>query len=380
MQILLSAYIDDEVTPSEAARVEEHLAGCEDCVGELDSLRATSSLLRGLPELRVPRSFALTEAPATVGFAPQLVWTTRFATSLAALFLVVLLLSDVLGFVGQSPEGETQKQAFITAPMPAAPAAAAPAAAPAAALESRTTGLPGPPGNPGLVRESAPAAAAPALAAPAPAAPDAPAIAAPAPAAASALAAPTPAPVAAPAPAAAALAAPAPVPAPTAEPLEVTLESRAMPAAPVQALAAAEAETAVESDETVASQTLAAPAAPEVEEPKIESLAAGDLPPQPVTAQADIDEPVEQTQEAAPTTPLPPPIVRALPAAAVEESAPIVEEPVAEAQMPEVIVPETKEYREFRMPLRELEIALGGLVVLLLAATFWVARRSAGKP
>ncbi|MCH7551028.1 MAG: zf-HC2 domain-containing protein, partial [Proteobacteria bacterium] len=49
MQILLSSYIDGEVTPSEAVRVEEHLAGCEDCVSELASLRATSSLLRGLP-------------------------------------------------------------------------------------------------------------------------------------------------------------------------------------------------------------------------------------------------------------------------------------------------------------------------------------------
>ena len=101
MQILLSAYIDGEVTPSEAARVDEHLAGCEECVSELDGLRATSGLLRSLPKLEVPRAFALMEAPVSVGFAPQFVWTTRFATSLAALFLVALILGDVLGFVGQ---------------------------------------------------------------------------------------------------------------------------------------------------------------------------------------------------------------------------------------------------------------------------------------
>ena len=72
MQILLSAYVDGEVTPSEVVRVEEHLAGCEECVSELESLRATSNLLRSLPDLEVPRSFTLREVPAPVGFTPQL--------------------------------------------------------------------------------------------------------------------------------------------------------------------------------------------------------------------------------------------------------------------------------------------------------------------
>ncbi|MCH9009355.1 MAG: hypothetical protein IIC21_01860 [Chloroflexi bacterium] len=48
--------------------------------------------------------------------------------------------------------------------------------------------------------------------------------------------------------------------------------------------------------------------------------------------------------------------------------------------MPEVIVAETREFREFRIPLRELEIALGVLVALLLTATYLVARRGVGKP
>ncbi len=36
--------------------------------------------------------------------------------------------------------------------------------------------------------------------------------------------------------------------------------------------------------------------------------------------------------------------------------------------------------RGINIPVRELEIALGMLVALLLAATYWVARRGVGKP
>ena len=31
MRLLLSAYIDGEVTPIEAGRVEKHLVGCDEC-------------------------------------------------------------------------------------------------------------------------------------------------------------------------------------------------------------------------------------------------------------------------------------------------------------------------------------------------------------
>ena len=78
---LLSAYIDGEVTESEAARVEEHLSGCEECRPELDSLRSTVGLLRQLPELELPRSYTLSEAPsARLALASPVVWTARFAT------------------------------------------------------------------------------------------------------------------------------------------------------------------------------------------------------------------------------------------------------------------------------------------------------------
>lgn len=152
------------------------------------------------------------------------------------------------------------------------------------------------------------------------------------------------------------------------------------PAAPAPALAAAEVGTAGETEDASAPQTLAAPAALEVEEPTIESLAAGEQSTEPVTSQTAIEAPVAQTQEAAPSTPLPAPVVRALPTAALDVSTSRVKEPVAETQMPEVIVAETREFREFKIPLRELEIGLGVLVALLLASAYWVARRGRSRP
>ena len=57
---LLSAYIDDEVTDQERAIVEAALAADEEVVWRLNSLRQTVTLLHDLPELALPRSFALT--------------------------------------------------------------------------------------------------------------------------------------------------------------------------------------------------------------------------------------------------------------------------------------------------------------------------------
>jgi hypothetical protein len=52
--LLLSAYLDDEVTLAERAMVEGHLVGCADCRAELHALRETVSLAAYLPELLPP--------------------------------------------------------------------------------------------------------------------------------------------------------------------------------------------------------------------------------------------------------------------------------------------------------------------------------------
>ena len=99
---MLSAYVDGQVSESEASRIEQHLGGCEEYRLELDSLRATVALLRDLPQLEVPRSFTLAEAPYSVRYTRPVVWGAGLATSLAALLLVALLMVDVLDIVSQT--------------------------------------------------------------------------------------------------------------------------------------------------------------------------------------------------------------------------------------------------------------------------------------
>ena len=449
MQILLSAYIDGEVTPSEAVRVENHLRGCERCVSEITSLRATSRLLRSLPELELPRSFALAEAPAPVVFAPQLVWTTRFATSLAALFLVALLLGDVLGFVGQTPPSRSREESFRSVQAPAAPAAPAPqvasepapaapvpevASAPAApaplAASEPAAVAPAPlvasepaPAAPAPLAASEPAPAAPAplvasapapeapapLAAsepapeaPAPAAAPAPALAAPAPPAASAPAPLAPAPVASsePAPAAAAPlvasepapAAPAPpaasAPAPAAPaPKEASEPAPLAPAPlaasePAPALATVEAETAVESDDALGPQTLTAPSAPDIEETpaEVETTDEPEMSTKTAASQPAIDEPVPQVEKAETLAVPPPSPARDLPLPAADENAAPLEELAVETATARDSGFDDNLAGGLAIPVRELEIALGALLALLLAVSYWVAHRGSRRP
>lgn len=56
----LSAYIDGQLAEHEVIRLESHLASCEACSTEAESLRALSTALHDLPELIAPRAFTLT--------------------------------------------------------------------------------------------------------------------------------------------------------------------------------------------------------------------------------------------------------------------------------------------------------------------------------
>lgn len=101
---LLSPFLDGQVTPEERAVVEAHLATCQECARELQSLRWTVGLLHQIPVARVPRSFAI---PATRPAPRRSLrdWLTgdlaygflRGATALATLLLILVISVDVLG-------------------------------------------------------------------------------------------------------------------------------------------------------------------------------------------------------------------------------------------------------------------------------------------
>lgn len=61
----LSAYLDGELAPDDAAALERHLAACAECRDELAALREVRTLLRALPSPALPRSFALPAAATT---------------------------------------------------------------------------------------------------------------------------------------------------------------------------------------------------------------------------------------------------------------------------------------------------------------------------
>lgn len=106
---LLSAYIDGELSGEEATLVEKHLRHCSACTHDLESLHQTVNLVRKLPAVSPPRSFAISHL-----VLPERPWARgyvylRGATALAALFLIVLLAGD-FGFQ------------YLLAPRMAAPA------------------------------------------------------------------------------------------------------------------------------------------------------------------------------------------------------------------------------------------------------------------
>lgn len=101
---LLSAYLDDQLSAGERARLEAQLATDPALRAELDTLRHTVALVRDLPPVPIPRNFIL---PQTVAARPRPVRRARprrawaaplltAATAVVSLVFVVVLAGDLL--------------------------------------------------------------------------------------------------------------------------------------------------------------------------------------------------------------------------------------------------------------------------------------------
>lgn len=92
--VLLSAYLDGELSPGQMTRVEKRVLDEEDLAAALDKLSRTRRILRTAPRLTAPRKFTLT--PAMVGEDKKTSWMDAFqmlrlASAVAAVLLVALL-------------------------------------------------------------------------------------------------------------------------------------------------------------------------------------------------------------------------------------------------------------------------------------------------
>ena len=356
LRALLSSYVDGQVSPEEARQVEAHLSTCDECRRELETLRDTVGLLRMLPELAVPRSFKLTRAPETVRVSRAYVWSAGLATSMAAMLLVALMVGDMFNVLSQTSRADVtilDTQPKVEVPVAPPPAAAAPAeGAPAAMAAPPPVAAAAPAPEPrSAPAEEAPApmpalaAAAPAEEAPAPMKAAAPVpAAAPAPAPRSVPAEEAPVPMAAPAAAAPAEGTPASVKAPA---LRATKEEVAEDAAPL--------------GRGVLSQPEAGGG-----ESRSEEAEAPESPVHPVQAFASAPElPDEETAQDA----VAPRAEGTGPTAAVGPPEP------GGAALSGTTPATSETDTGIGLPLRELQIAAGSLLLVLVVATVWAARR-----
>ncbi len=85
-------FVLEELPAAERRQVEEHLAGCEECLQEVEGLRLTLTALKRLPAREIPRRIAFVSDPV---FEPT--WWQRFWSSAPRLgFASAVMLSLAL--------------------------------------------------------------------------------------------------------------------------------------------------------------------------------------------------------------------------------------------------------------------------------------------
>lgn len=101
----LSAYLDGELTEAERATLEARLQADPALRGELDSLRQTVALVRALPTLKAPRSFALTAEQAGLVARPRPLpfYVSSAFSALSAAAAVVLVALSAYLLLGMQP-------------------------------------------------------------------------------------------------------------------------------------------------------------------------------------------------------------------------------------------------------------------------------------
>jgi hypothetical protein len=108
----LSAYIDEQLTAGERSRLESRLQSDPDLQTALEELRHTRAVLRSLPKLRAPRNYTLTRQMVPERRErPRAYPMLSFASALATLLLVLVLVGDYFAPRAAVPAPATESQA-----------------------------------------------------------------------------------------------------------------------------------------------------------------------------------------------------------------------------------------------------------------------------
>ena len=189
LKTLLSSYLDDQVSPGERGEVEEHIATCSECRRDLETLRMSVDILRGLPQLETAKLFRLEAAPEPLRASGLPAWATGLATSAAAVLLAVLVIGETLDVFRQA--GAVEPEVVVKEARAEAETAVTDVAVPTAGVEAERAAVEEPdveradePAAPPVVVEEMAVESAVAAAAPVAAAADAAVGAAPEPRAA----------------------------------------------------------------------------------------------------------------------------------------------------------------------------------------------------
>ncbi len=131
----VSSYIDGALRSGEMQRVESHLASCAYCTVRVEELQSVVGVLRAMPTVPAPRSFAVpvpapaapvyVREPARRWWQPAPVAGFRAVAAAAALAFAVVFAGDMSGVIG-TPEapvqtGLNQPGEFITTGNPPGP-------------------------------------------------------------------------------------------------------------------------------------------------------------------------------------------------------------------------------------------------------------------
>lgn len=147
---ILSAFVDDQLTPDEKAQVQAHLDACSACQQRLEELLAVATLLRRLPDVDLPRDFSL--GPRRVADPPNVTrlrrWYTVTRVGAATLAAAWLFLSAGALYVDSRPAPAVVELAQPRAASAPAPTVQSVPATPTTAARSAAAGNAAAPARP----------------------------------------------------------------------------------------------------------------------------------------------------------------------------------------------------------------------------------------